>query len=122
MAWIYSQSSGSLSLNTIFIGNGYSGIGAGLNSPASQNIPNVGPVPQGTYKIGAAHTPPDHLGILALPLYPDPANTMFGRFGFFIHGDNQFENNTASNGCVIMSYTIRQQIASSGDTNLTVTA
>ena len=99
-----------------------SGNGTGLDTPAAQNQPNVGPIPQGTYTIGVAHTPPDHLGPLALPLYPDPANTMFGRFGFFIHGDNQFMNQTASNGCVIMSYDLRQQIASSGDTNLIVTA
>jgi len=122
MAWVYQQSTGNLSLNTIFIVTGYSGNGAGLNKPTAQNQPNVGPVPQGTYTIGAAHSPPDHLGPLALPLYPDLANIMFGRFGFFIHGDNQFMNQTASNGCIIMAHDIRQQIASSGDTVLTVTA
>jgi hypothetical protein len=122
MAWLYEQSSGNLSLNTIFIGIGYSGHGSGLNNPAAQNQPNIGPIPAGTYTIGAPHTPPDHLGPLALPLYPNPANTMFGRFGFFIHGDNQFGNNTASDGCIIMAHDIRQQIASSDDKTLTVIA
>jgi hypothetical protein len=122
VAWIYDQSSGNLSLNTIYVGNGYSGNGGGLNNPAAQSQPNVGPIPIGTYTIGTAHTPPDHLGPLALPLYPSPSNTMFGRFGFFIHGDNQFENRTASDGCIIMAYEIRQQIASSNDTTLTVIA
>jgi hypothetical protein len=122
MAWVYEQSTGNISLGTIFIGTGYSGNGAGLNNPAAQDQPNVGPIPQGAYTIGPAHTPQDHLGPLALPLYPDPANTMFARFGFFIHGDNQFMNQTASDGCIVMDYNIRQQIAYSGDTNLTVTA
>ena len=120
MAWIYEQSTGNLSLNTVFIGKGYSGIATGLNNPAAQDQPNIGPIPQGTYTIGPAHTPPDHLGPLAMPLYPDPGNTMFGRFGFFMHGDNQLMNNTASNGCIIMSYDIRHQVATSNDTVLTV--
>jgi hypothetical protein len=111
MPWTYVQSTGNLSLNTIFIGNGYSGHGAGLNNPVAQDQQNVGPLPQGTYTIGTAHTPPDHLGPLAMPLYPDHGNTMFGRFGFFIHGDNQFMNNTASDGCIVMAYDIRHQIA-----------
>jgi len=122
MAWVYEQSTGNLSLNTIFIGAGYSGNGVGLNNPAAQNVPNVGPIPQGTYSIGAPHTPVDHLGPLAMPLYPSTNNVMFGRFGFFIHGDNQFANNSASDGCVVLSYSIRQQITSSGDPMLIVSA
>jgi hypothetical protein len=122
MAWVYAQSTGNLLLNTIFVGTGYSGIGDGLNNGAAQDQANVGPLPRGTYAIGAAHAPPDHLGPLALPLYPDPGNAMFGRFGFFMHGDNQYGNHTASNGCIVMDHDIRQQVASSGDAVLVVTA
>lgn len=65
MPWVYQQASGSLSLNTIFIGAGYAGHGSGLNNPAAQDQQNVGPIPTGTYSIGPAHTPVDHLGPLA---------------------------------------------------------
>jgi Protein of unknown function (DUF2778) len=122
MSWIYQQSTGNLLLNTIFVGNGYSGHGAGLNTSSAQNQENVGPLPQGTYTIGPPHNPPDHLGPLALPLIPDSGNTMFGRFGFFMHGDNQFANHTASDGCIIMSHDVRAQVAASADKSLVVTA
>ena len=88
----------------------------------AQDQHNVGPIPQGIYTIGAPHNPPDHLGPLALPLYPDPGNTMFGRFGFFVHGDNQFANHTASDGCIVIFHGVRMQIASSTDKNLVVTS
>jgi hypothetical protein len=120
MPFVYKQASGNLFLNTIFIGAGYCGHGSGLNNPAAQDQQNVGPIPTGTYTIGPPHTPVDHLGPLALPLYPDPTNQMFGRFGFFMHGDNQFANHSASNGCIIMRPEFRSQVASSDDKTLIV--
>jgi hypothetical protein len=122
MPWFYQQSTGTLSLNTIFVGKGYSGHGIGLNNPSAQSQENVGPLPQGTYTIGPPHNPPDHLGPVALPLIPTPGNMMFGRFGFFMHGDNQFANQTASDGCIVMSHDIRVQVAASTDKSLVVTA
>jgi hypothetical protein len=47
---------------------------------------------------------------------------MFGRFGFFMHGDNQLANHTASDGCIIMSHDIRALVAASPDNSLVVTA
>lgn len=47
---------------------------------------------------------------------------LFGRDGFFIHGDNTAGNHTASEGCRIFGPAIRQRIADSGDTGLTVIA
>lgn len=120
MAWVYQQATGMLFLNTVFVGNGYSGHGSGLNNPSAQSQQNIGPLPVGTYTIGAPHIPIDHLGPLALPLYPVASNQMFGRFGFFIHGDNQYDNKSASDGCIIMSPSIRAQVSSSGDTVLNV--
>ena len=122
MAWIYSQYTGGLQHNAQHVGSGYSGHGTGLNNPSAQNQPNIGPIPQGHYKIGPAHQPLDHLGPLALPLYPDAANTMFGRFGFFIHGDNPQMDHTASDGCIVLSRPLREAIAASGDADLTVIA
>lgn len=121
MAWTYQQSTGQLTdPNGNVVATGYSGHNGGINDPSQQSVPNVGPLPQGNYTIGPAHTPPDHLGPVALPLYPDPANEMFGRFGFFMHGDNQFMNHTASDGCLIFPLVVREQVVSSGDTSLVV--
>ena len=50
--WTYRQSNGDLLHETTFIGTGYSGIGIGYNNPDEENVPNVGPIPQGTYVIG----------------------------------------------------------------------
>jgi hypothetical protein len=47
---------------------------------------------------------------------------MFGRSGFFIHGDNQAMNHTASEGCIILPHAARIAIASSGDRGLRVIA
>ena len=120
MPWVYQQATGHLFLNTIFIGTGYCGHGSGLNNPAAQDQQNIGPIPTGSYAIGPVHTPPDHLGPLALPLYPDPTNQMYGRFGFFMHGDNQYANHSASNGCIIMGPDIRRQVSSGDDKTLVV--
>ena len=120
MPWIYEQASGKLLVNTVFVGSGYSGHGTGLNDPASQQQHNVGPLPTGRYTIGGPHSPPDHLGPLAMPLIPDPSNQMFGRFGFFVHGDNGLGNQSASDGCIIMGPAIRSQVDRSDDRTLVV--
>ena len=118
----YSQSTGTMTDPTgAALATGYSGNGDTMNDPDSQNVEGHGPVPQGTYRIGPANTVP-HLGPIAMALTPDPANTMFGRSGFFIHGDNVLMNHTASEGCIILDRTSRQTIANSDDRVLTVTA
>ncbi len=101
----YSQSAGSFVCTNDITGQqylsctGYSGSGTGLNNPAAQGQSDVGPLPQGDYGVGA----PNQLrGPLTLPLTPDPSNTMHGRSGFLIHGDNPAQNNTASNGCIVL--------------------
>lgn len=117
--WTYSQSSGELCRNGEHVGNGYSGAGPGKNNPAMQNIPDVGPIPQGVYSIGKPIASMVH-GPFALPLTPYPRNAMFGRSGFLIHGDSLVAPGTASEGCIIMARVIRNQIAASGDFTLTV--
>jgi hypothetical protein len=97
---------------------GYSGA-YGFGSAEFQQDHNIGPLPQGTYTIGAAQDHPV-LGPLALPLTPDPANEMFGRSGFFIHGDNASHPGHSSDGCIIMGPAQRQAISASGDTELQV--
>jgi hypothetical protein len=120
MPWFYSQSSGALSHDGAFVGTGYSGKGAGLDNPDLQDVPDEGPIPEGTYTIGPASTHPGK-GPVVMALEPDPSNQMFGRSGFLIHGDNVEMNHTASDGCIILSHDIREQIDDSEDRVLIVT-
>lgn len=119
MTWTYSQSSGELLRSGAFQGTGYSGTGDGRNNPDMQNVPDVGPLPQGDYDIGPAHDHPQ-LGPCVMNLEPTADTNTFGRSLFRIHGDNA--RHDASHGCVILGPTIRQAIRDSGDTKLTVTA
>ena len=122
MTWNYQQSTGQLSHGGELIATGYAGIGAGLNNPAAQNQPFVGPLPAGTYTIGAVMADGGHMGPFVLPLTPWSVNQMFGRAGFFIHGDTPARDNSASNGCIVLDRQWRQMIAQSGDTVLAVAA
>lgn len=120
--WTYQQSTGEISRDGgAAVGAGYSGFGAGKNNPALEYEPNIGPIPRGLYKIGA----PEDLdggpqGAFVLPLAPDPANQMFGRSGFLIHGDSILHPGMASRGCIILEDAIRHEIAASGDGDLSV--
>jgi hypothetical protein len=122
MTWTYVQRTGALSHNGEPIATAYCGNSTGLNNPLEQDKVGVGPIPCGSYTIGPPHTPPDHLGPMALPLVPAATNQMFGRSAFFIHGDNAAMNHTASNGCIILGRPFRREIIDSGDTTLVVTA
>ena len=122
MSWIYEQVSGRLyAPDGDLVGVGYSGAADGKNNPACQSIHDLGPIPVGVYHIGPAVNTVTH-GPFVLPLTPDPSNTMFGRFGFLIHGDSIVAPVTASQGCIIMSRDVREAIAISGDTDLQVVA
>jgi hypothetical protein len=122
--WTYKQTNGDLSRDGAHVGSGYSGFEEGKNNPAMQNVPNRGPCPQGQYSIGkpeCVDSPGPH-GPFILRLTPNPANTMFGRDGFLIHGDSLNNPGAASHGCIIMGRLIRNAIAASGDHDLTVIA
>jgi hypothetical protein len=105
----YSQSTGKLTLDEALFTIGYAGHGAGLNNPAMQDQVMIGPLPQGFYSIGEAYDNP-HTGPHTMNLTPDPANHMFGRSLFRIHGDNGAMNHTASDGCIIVQLPARMKI------------
>jgi len=119
--WNYSQSSGVLTHNFIRVGMGYSGHGEGKNNPSLQNVPDVGPCPQGRYSIGAMHDTETH-GPHVMALTPESGTNTFGRSGFLIHGDSLEHPGAASEGCIILPRPIRDQISASNDYELTVTA
>jgi RHS repeat-associated protein len=99
-----------------FSGHGYSGHGPGLNNPGQQGTkyyPGVpgsygGPIPVGNYGIGS---PTTLIGPTTIPLTPLPGTNTFGRNGFFIHGDNSAQNNSASEGCIVLPPGTRKKIA-----------
>ncbi len=113
MTWIYVQKTGLLALlrdTTIErVWTGYSGHGEGLNNPDLEYVRNVGPIPSGVYLMGK----PRHggkLGAHVIPLQPVQPEKLRGRAGFFIHGDNAAADRSASHGCPIFPFLIRQQL------------
>src|SRR6266404_4504687 len=118
--WIWHQASGKLlDPSGLVIGFGYSGRGVGKNNPESQSLENVGPIPEGYYKIGEPHDSVTH-GPFVLALTPDPQNNMHGRKEFLIHGDSVIQPGTASKGCIVLSRSVREDIAKSFDKVLAV--
>lgn len=81
----------------------------GVNNPDMQDVPNVGPLPEGVYTFGKLFLE-SHLGPYAIELVPDPANDMHGRGDFFCHGDHIGAPGTASEGCIIMPRPIRERM------------
>ena len=119
MPWTYEQSTGYLYHDGVYEGIGYAGHGAGLNNPAMQGVHDVGPLPVGLYTMEAPFDHP-HCGRYSIRLTPDPANDMRGRDGFYIHGDNQALNRSASNGCIVAPIAVRTHVWASGDHELRV--
>lgn len=120
--YTYQQSTGKLTNpDGIVIGTGYSGKSLGLNKPTADHVPQLGPIPRGIYTIGKAEDSPQ-LGPLSLPLRPFISNNMHGREGFFIHGDNQAMDYTASEGCIVLAHNLRQMIADDSEKLLEVIA
>ncbi len=105
------------------------GVNLGLNNPAMQSIHGVGPLPQGEYTMTQWIDKHQTMGLCVIQLSPAPANSMFGRSGFFIHGArnllisglNSFLE--SSDGCIIIGdCAVRQSIWASLDRALVVTA
>jgi hypothetical protein len=121
--WTWKQKPGQMWHNDSFVASGYAGgdcgrSPVGKNNPDYQNVPKVGPLPQGKYTFGQP-VQQSHLGPFAIPLIPSPDNQMFGRDDFYCHGDTTPSGN-ASEGCIILARAIRNMIAASPDKDLEV--
>lgn len=125
--WEYSQSTGKLyyfnekTKVRSYVAAGYAGSpsGAGLNNPSMENEPNVGPIPRGTYVIGSPRNSPS-TGKFVMDLYQN-VTLISGRSAFQIHGDTSCGCQRASQGCIVLGLSTREQIAFSGDNILKVT-
>nr|QJB20414.1 MAG: hypothetical protein [Microvirus sp.] len=92
--------------------SGYAGFQQFANDPAAVMMKSRGPLPPGVYTLGKAVIHP-RLGPQAIPLVPDEGNVMFGRSGFYIHGDNSRGDRSGSHGCIILPRAARNMLATS---------
>jgi hypothetical protein len=84
----------------------YSGDKDHYNQPQFEQLSKKGPIPAGTYKLQYQASHPI-LGEHVFELEPIGGQPMYGRDGFFIHGDNEELNHTASEGCIIAPKEVR---------------
>lgn len=124
--FVYAQATGRLWLRdegsqekATPLGRGYAGHPPHVNATDAEALVARGPVPRGGYKLVG---PFNHvrLGPVVFYMEPDKGNQMFGRSGFFVHGDNQFGNQTASHGCIILSRAVRERMQTEGVRRLVV--
>lgn len=121
---VFESSTGKLYDGTGLLGTGYAGAPGGKNDPKMQSVPNVGPLPVGFYTIQPP-TNSTHCGFEAFPLVPDATNEMFGRSGFFLHGDSLSHPGGGSDGCIVQSRPVRDLVArlvAAGNNRLQVVA
>jgi len=121
-AWTYAQKSGELQHDGEPVATGYSGAGPGKNNPDLEKVPNVGPIPQGDWTITGPPVDTAQHGPYVLQLKPAPDTPTFGRSGFLMHGDSKESPGNASQGCVILPRSAREQVWKSGDRDLKVVA
>lgn len=107
----YDQISGELSCNNDLITTGYSGHGIGLNNPALEEEPFVGPIPRGFYTITGPFYSTTH-GPYVFKLTPKPGTNTFGRSEFLLHGDKitQPGLKLGSEGCIVAERSARNII------------
>lgn len=102
------------------VGYGYSGHEKGLNNPVMESVRMTGPIPRGKWTIGPFFDDTGGKGPIVSHLIPQPGTITFQRSGFMIHGDNPLHNNSASEGCIILSRALRMMIRDSRDIELEV--
>lgn len=119
MQFVFNSTTGEFSDSSGLLALAYSGCGLGKNNPACQMDHDLGPIPQGKYEFLA---PADHplLGPVAIPIVPLPDTELFGRSGFFAHGDSIEHPGEASHGCIILPRPVRELIVANPGSTLSV--
>jgi hypothetical protein len=121
----FSQSTGLVTMDDgAHVAMGWSGNGEGKCNPAMQHVRDVGPLPQGVYRIGPWQDHP-HLGRMVAPLTQIAGET-FGRDDFLIHGPSMdpARRGQESKGCCVVPFAGRLQmhnLTPGPDDTLTVT-
>lgn len=107
----YSQSTGIITKDdgTVLVpaGHAWAGHGEGKNNPAMEQVHCIGPLPRGTYTLGAwgKH---DELGPDSCHLTQTEGES-YGRDGFYIHGPSQdpIKHGQESKGCIVVEHDYR---------------
>jgi len=96
-----------------YMGGNLGKVPAAINNHDYERVPKTGPLPIGFYTI---QTPIEGspLGKFAMPLLPDASNVMYGRSGFFWHGDSQIPF-CGSEGCIVSAPALRHNVWDSAD-------
>ncbi|MGA9127581.1 MAG: RHS repeat-associated core domain-containing protein, partial [Terracidiphilus sp.] len=117
----FDDDSGQEVVNTSGYSGGNEGLNPyGVNNPAFESPPDVGPIPEGSYSIGPDN---QHMGPYSLPLTPFPGSNLFRRgwHDFYIHGDNSSKPpQSSSKGCVVTNHNARKTINDAGGGTLNV--
>ncbi|GGD06776.1 hypothetical protein GCM10011513_00470 [Franconibacter daqui] len=119
MAWEYDVTTHTFTRNGESYTANYAGASGYKNDSAQECVANKGPLPRGTYTIGAPHHSA-HTGKYTLDLTPNSSNNMCGRTAFRIHGASKAHPLDSSEGCIIAPLSVRKSIWESGDTELKV--
>lgn len=114
--WIWDSAGGRLYLADgqdvrTLVAFGYSGAAGAQNRPDREGERAVGPLPRGVWLLDAPVDSHPRLGPVVIGLEAQEAKTALGRSAFFIHGDNDRGDNSASKGCIILSRQTRNVIA-----------
>jgi len=120
--WTYRQTTGELLHNSTLVAKGYSGHAEGYNQPSLQRVRCVGPIPQGEWAFQGPPFDSQSHGPYILHIVPKSNTDTFGRSGFLLHGDSVSHPGLASEGCIIMPRSVREQVWNSGDRDLEVVA
>lgn len=122
MSWKYVQLTGSLyDPEGNLIGKGYSGQPPHDNDPDAQNLHNLGPIPEGLWQAVEMIPETSKHGPFVIRLEPYNETQTFGRSGFLIHGERVSPPpGFASDGCIIQSRDVREQIWNSMDHDIYV--
>jgi len=88
------------------VGYGYSGDVAHFNKPEMDHLPKMGPLPSGPYRLHYIADDPK-LGPHIFQLEPIGSFPLYGRSGFYIHGDSPALNHTGSEGCIVCPPVVR---------------
>lgn len=127
MSWVWDQSAGELRRDGKLVSRGYSGKDRGKNNPALQNMPGIGPIPRGMWRMvrvyDSASVGPFAIELHAVDATPDDdRHDETGRGAFRIHGDSIRAPGTASKGCIILPRAVREGLWRSGDRLIEVIA
>ena len=122
---VITQDNGVVVTTLAFAGNNYrpdhnpAGI-MGRNNPAMQDVPFIGPLPQGLYRVGewGMHHP---VGDNSAPL-TQIGGESFGRSAFFIHGPGGADPSNSSEGCIVIPHDDRLRLIALNPSTITVTA